>query len=69
MNIGPLMVRLIVSWFLGGIVTGAAFYLVALTTDQLADGIHSSAAVVLLLAPVAVVVVFRLLVRAGFPRG
>jgi hypothetical protein len=67
LNIGRFVVRLIVSWFLGGLVTAAAFWLVASATGQLAYGIHSGAAAVLLLFPVAVIVAFRLLARAGFP--
>lgn len=67
MSIGRFVVRLIVSWFLGGLVTIAAFYLVAAATGGLASGIHSSAALILLLGPVAIVAAFRLLARAGFP--
>ena len=66
-NIGRFVVRLIVSWFLGGLVTIAAFYLVASATGELASGIHSSAALILLLGPVAMTITFRLLGRAGFP--
>ena len=67
MNIGRFIVRMIVSWFLGGIATGAAFCLVALATGQLAYGIHSSVAAVLLVFPVFVIVACRVLARTGFP--
>ena len=68
MNIGRFVVRSVVSGFLGGLVTMAAFYLVASATGELSSGIHSRAALILLLGPVAMVVAFRLLARAGFPR-
>ena len=67
MSIGRVIVRLIAACIGGGVATCALFLLVAWISGQLPSGIHSTAAFVLFLAPVAVGVVFWLLGRANFP--
>lgn len=67
MKTGPFIVRLVAAWILGGAATVLLFFGVAWATRQSSLGIHSNAAFVLFLFPVALVAAFRLLARAGFP--
>jgi len=67
MNTGRFIIRLIGAWIFGGAATALLFVGVAWATGQLSRGIHSNAAFVLFLFPVALLVAFWLLARAGFP--
>jgi hypothetical protein len=67
MKVGRFIIRLIVSYLIGGVATWLLFVVVAWLTGQLPSGIHSNAAFVLLLLPVAWGTAFWWLARVGFP--
>jgi hypothetical protein len=67
MYVSRIIVRAVFAYFLGGAATVALFLATAFATGELAAGIHSNAAVVLLAAPVAWAIAFRWLTRVNVP--
>ena len=67
LKVGRLLIRAVLAYVLGTLATYALFFLVAWVVGDLAGGIHSNSAVLLLLQPVAWIGAFWYLQARNLP--